>query len=70
LLSKGCFFYLDSDLVDLGITRGTVKLTYETADGQFRGWAEYTSPVKMTGEDAVGVARALLERGAARPARM
>src|SRR5262249_4920293 len=37
----------DSDLADLGITGGTVKLTYDPGQGRFRVSSEYTSPVKL-----------------------
>jgi hypothetical protein len=42
-----CANYLDSDLADLGITGGTVKLTYDPGEGQFRVSSEYTSPAKL-----------------------
>ena len=42
-----CADYLDTDLADLGITGGTVKLTYDAGEGQFRVSSEYTSPVKL-----------------------
>jgi hypothetical protein len=42
-----CANYLDSDLADLGITGGTVKLTYDSGDGRFRVSSEYTAPAKL-----------------------
>ncbi|MGL4423620.1 MAG: ankyrin repeat domain-containing protein [Gemmataceae bacterium] len=42
-----CANYLDSDLADLGITGGTVKLTYDSGEGQFRVSSEYTTPAKL-----------------------
>ena len=43
-----CANHLDIDLADLGITGGTVKLTYDSGEGQFRVSTEYTSPIKLT----------------------
>lgn len=42
-----CSNYLDSELADLGITGGTVKLNYDAGAGRFRVSSEYTSPVKL-----------------------
>lgn len=42
-----CADYLDSDLADLGVTGGTVKLTYDPGEGQFRVSSEYTAPAKL-----------------------
>ena len=42
-----CANYLDSDLADLGITGGRVKLTYDSGEGQFRVSSEYTTPAKL-----------------------
>jgi hypothetical protein len=42
-----CGNYLDADLADLGITGGTVKLTYDAGERRFRVTTEYTSPVKL-----------------------
>jgi uncharacterized protein len=42
-----CANYLDSDLADLGITGGTVKLSYDSGESQFRVISEYTSPVTL-----------------------
>ncbi|OAI47674.1 hypothetical protein AYO44_09255 [Planctomycetaceae bacterium SCGC AG-212-F19] len=42
-----CGDYLDSDLADLGITGGTVKLIYDPGDGKFRVSSEYTVPAKL-----------------------
>lgn len=42
-----CGNYLDNDLADLGITGGTLKLTYDHGTCQFRVTTEYTSPVKL-----------------------
>jgi hypothetical protein len=44
---EACADYLDNDLADLGITGGTVKLSYNRNEGQFRVSSEYTSPVKL-----------------------
>jgi uncharacterized protein len=43
-----CGNYLDSDFADLGITGGSVKLTYDSGEGEFRVITEYTSPFKLT----------------------
>lgn len=43
-----CSNYLDSDLADLGISGGTVKLTYDSGEGRFRVSSEYTVPAKLT----------------------
>jgi hypothetical protein len=42
-----CANYLDSDLTDLGLTGGAVKLTYDSGEGQFRVSSEYTAPAKL-----------------------
>ncbi len=42
-----CADYLDSDLADLGITGGAVKLTYDSGAGQFRVSSEYATPAKL-----------------------
>ena len=42
-----CSDYLDSDLADLGITGGKVKLFYDAGEGRFQVSTEYTSPVKL-----------------------
>jgi uncharacterized protein len=42
-----CANYLDSDLAELGITGGTVKLTYDSGEHQFRVSSEYTTPAKL-----------------------
>ncbi len=42
-----CSNYIDTSLADLGITGGTVKLTYDTAERLFRVTTEYASPVKL-----------------------
>ncbi len=42
-----CANYLDMGLADLGIAGGTVKLTYDSGDGQFRVSSEYTTPAKL-----------------------
>ena len=42
-----CGNYIDSDLAELGITGGTVKLLCEAPKGGFRVTTEYTSPVKL-----------------------
>jgi hypothetical protein len=42
-----CGSYLDADLADLGITGGTVKLTYDAGERRFQVTTEYTSPVKL-----------------------
>jgi hypothetical protein len=45
--AETCSDYLDSDLADLGITGGTVKLSHDAGEGRFRVSTEYTSPVKL-----------------------
>lgn len=45
--ADACANYLDSDLTDLGITGGTVRLTYDSAENQFRVSSEFTSPIKL-----------------------
>jgi hypothetical protein len=45
--AETCSDYLDSDLADLGITGGTVKLSHEAGEGWFRVSTEYTAPVKL-----------------------
>lgn len=42
-----CADYLDSDLADLGLTGGTVKLTYDSDKTEFRVSSEYAAPVKL-----------------------
>ncbi len=42
-----CGNYLDSDLAELGIIGGKVKLSYDAGEGRFRVSSEYTSPVKL-----------------------
>jgi hypothetical protein len=42
-----CGNYIDCDLADLGITGGTVRLTYDTGEARFRVSTEYISPVKL-----------------------
>lgn len=44
---EACSNYLDNELADFGITGGTVKLTYDCGEGQFRVSSEYTSPTKL-----------------------
>lgn len=45
--ADACANYLDSDLADLGITRGTIRLAYDSAENQFRVSSEYTTPIKL-----------------------
>ena len=42
-----CANHLDSDLADIGITGGMVKLTYDSGSGLFRVSSEYTVPAKL-----------------------
>ena len=42
-----CANYLDSDLADLGITGGTIKLIYDSDAGGFRVSCAYTAPAKL-----------------------
>jgi hypothetical protein len=42
-----CSNYLASDLADLEITEGKVRLAHDANDGQFRVSTEYRSPVKL-----------------------
>jgi hypothetical protein len=42
-----CSNYMDFSLADLGITGGTVKLTYDTGARLFQVTTEYTSPVML-----------------------
>jgi hypothetical protein len=42
-----CGNYLDTDLADLGITGGTVKLSYIAGESQFRVTTEYSTAVKL-----------------------
>ena len=43
-----CGNYIDNDLADLGITGGTVKLSYDKVAGQFRVSTEYGSPSELS----------------------
>src|SRR5215468_2668862 len=43
----GCANYLDSDLADLGITGGTVKLTYDAGEGRFLVSSAYAAPARL-----------------------
>lgn len=45
-----CSNYLGSELADLGITEGTVRLTYDAGEGRFRVTTEYISPVELGAE--------------------
>src|SRR3954452_11903210 len=45
-----CNNYLGSELADLGITGGTVRLTYDAGEGRFRVTTEYISPVELGAE--------------------
>ena len=38
-----CSNYIASDLADLGVTGGAVRLTYDAGAGEFRVSTEYTS---------------------------
>ncbi|MGL6076001.1 MAG: ankyrin repeat domain-containing protein [Fimbriiglobus sp.] len=46
-----CDNYLDIDLAELGITGGTVKITYDSTATQFRVTTEYTAPDKLNPTD-------------------
>jgi hypothetical protein len=73
-----CSDYIDSDLADLGITGGTVKLSYDVGEGRFQVSTEYTSPVKLelvqlsrlacdtTGQWSDGIGEACFDELAAR----
>ncbi len=53
-----CGNYLESDLADLDLTAGTVKLQYDAGENQFRVSTEYTSPTKLTGAQLKRLVRA------------
>lgn len=45
--SEECSNYLDSDLADLGLAGGRIKLRYEIGEGRYYVVTEYTSPIKL-----------------------
>lgn len=45
-----CGDYLAAELADLGLTGGTVRLTYDRAEARFRVVTEYAAPAPLTPE--------------------